>query len=171
MKKIYNKLVRIITGTIDVIAVMAMIFTFILVMINVIGRYTAFDGNLSWAEEAARYMFILVCCFGLIKVTRTRDHFAVTMLTEKMPEPMARVCRVICDLIMMVLLLVLVSGGVQMIGTTQNNRSSAMGMPTWILYALLVFSSGGMFLSMIKILLEDILGKRFEGETDSKGEA
>ena len=58
-----------------------------------------------------------------------------------------------------------------MIGTTQNNRSSAMGMPTWILYALLVFSSGGMFLSMIKILLEDILGKRFDGETDSKGEA
>lgn len=164
MRNFCKKLVRGFNNLVDYISVIGMIVTFILVMINVIARYASVDANLSWAEEAARYMFILVCCFGLLKVTRTRDHFSVTMLTEKMPMLLANICKVVSDIIMMILMGVLVAGGIEMIGTTLNNRSSAMGMPTWILYGLLVFSAAGMFLSMIKILIEDILGKCFDSE-------
>lgn len=164
MRDVCKTIVRVINRVIDAIAVVGMMGTFILVIINVLGRYVTYLGSLSWSEEGARYLFILVCCLGLIQVTRKREHFTVTMLLEKLPKTVGRVCRVISDLIMMTMMVMLIHGGWLMALTTANNRSSALGLPSWILYALLIFSSAGMLLCMVKILLEDILDKRFDAQ-------
>ena len=156
MNSICNKFFYYLNLLIDTIAVVSFLGTFLLVIINVIGRYVAYLGSLSWSEEGARYLFISTCCFGLIQVTRKRGHFAVTMLVEALSPVIQRICNLVVNIVVAVLAAVLLHGSMLMAALTVDNRSSALGMPTCVLYYLMAFSALGIIVCTLKNMLEDI---------------
>lgn len=167
MKSFFKKLFHLINLVIDTAAVAAFLGTFLLVIINVIGRYVTYLGSLSWSEEGARYLFICTCCFGLIQVTRKRDHFAINMLADKLPPIARKLCVLFVNILMMALTAVLLHGSLLMASFTINNKSSALGLPTCILYYLEAFSALGMLLCIAKNTVEDLLKKQPPAEAQS----
>lgn len=171
MKSISKKIARLINLVIDTAAVVAFLGTFLLVIINVIGRYVTYLGSLSWSEEGARYLFICTCCFGLIQVTRKRDHFAINMLVDAFPPAAKKLCGLFVNVLIMALTAVLLHGSLLMASFTVNNKSSALGLPTCVLYYLEAFSALGMLLCVAKNTVEDLLKKQSSAETQSAAAA
>lgn len=161
MESVLKKTMWIINRIIDIAAVLSFVGTFLLVIINVIGRYVTYLGSLSWSEEGARYLFICTCCFGLIQVTRKREHFAISMLVDLIPPVAKKVCNLLVNISMMALAGMLFHGSLLMASFTTNNKSSALGIPTCTLYFLEAFAALGIILCVAKITLEDLFGKRF----------
>lgn len=161
MRPFLIKFVRVINQIIDSLAVLSFLGTFLLVIINVVGRYLAYLGGLSWSEEGARYLFICTCCFGLIQVTRKREHFAITMMTDALPPICGKVCALIVNVLMMALSAVLLHGSLLMAAFTRNNRSPAIGLPSCVLYYLEAFAAFGMLLCLAKNTAEDLSGRKF----------
>lgn len=167
MKSFCDKFFYYLNLIIDSVAVISFLGTFLLVIINVIGRYVAYLGSLSWSEEGARYLFISTCCFGLIQVTRKRGHFSVTMLVEALPPLIQRICSLIVNIFVIALAAVLIHGSLLMAELTVNNRSSALGLPTCVLYYLMAFSAFGIVMCTLKNMLED---RRTPAETQPNEE-
>lgn len=78
------------------VAVIGMALGIIITALNVGVRYIAGFypeiGSLTWAEEVARYCFLWSAFFGAAYGFRKGVHIAVTMLIEKFPHKLAKVC-------------------------------------------------------------------------------
>lgn len=161
MRAFLIKFIHLINQIIDAIAVLSFLGTFLLVIINVVGRYVTYLGSLSWSEEGARYLFISTCCFGLIQVTRKREHFAITMMTDALPPICRKACALLVDALMIALSTVLLHGSLLMASFTRNNRSPAIGLPSCVLYYLEAFAAFGMLVYLAKNTAEDLSGRKF----------
>ncbi|MDD3164795.1 MAG: TRAP transporter small permease [Oscillospiraceae bacterium] len=119
-------------------------------------------GNLSWTEEAARYLFIWTSWLGISLSVKERSHIKVELLTAIFHEGIGKL---IFDLISNVgffifdlVIIKLEWDQIIRVSFTYNQKSPAMMMPMGIVYAALVV--GGIFVAVrliedtIKLILE-----------------
>jgi TRAP-type C4-dicarboxylate transport system permease small subunit len=141
---------------VDAIAAVMLCLTFVLVTINVLVRYV-FSGSVAWSEEGARYAFVCACSFGLIAVTRRREHFQVPLIIEILPPIPKRICLFISDVMVIGLLYILLHGSISMAILNWYNTSAAIGLPTCIMYFVLGFATLGMLIYTLLHTIEDVI--------------
>ena len=122
------------------IAVLSLVLMFFFVFLNVVTRYILGTG-FAWSEEGARYAMMAVIILGVLEVTHQRDHFAVDLLTNVAPKPVRRLMNIFADIMMLVIMYVMTFGSYQMVVLNWENRTPAIGLPSWLPYGLLLFSS------------------------------
>ena len=144
MKNRFNKMMDTFVWFTDMLSALFLAATFAIVLLNVILRY-GFHSGLAWSEEASRYLFAVTVFMGFIQITRQREHKNVDLFPTSLPNGARRICYVIQD--------------VKIIGLLRiNNRTPAMGLPEWIPYGIILFSSIMMILFMLTNTVSDILG-------------
>lgn len=155
MKKIYNHIYKCLDALAKGVIVIGFLVMFVLVFANVTGRYL-FSTGFATADEGARYVLIFTLLFGLIEVTKKREHFFVDIVVKAVPAVVGKIFTVIVDLFTIVIVGFMLRGGYQLILLNQNSRSPAIHFPLWIPYAVLLFACAVMELYLIVQFLEDV---------------
>jgi len=109
-----------------------------------------------------------VIILGVLEVTHQRDHFAVDLLTNVAPKPVRRLMNIFADIMMLVIMYVMTFGSYQMVVLNWENRTPAIGLPSWLPYGLLLFSSAISILYLLLQLLSD-LGLNLEKDHSKEG--
>ena len=161
MKNILPK----IDSLIDVISALALAGTFLLVFLNVVLRYV-FSTGLAVSEEGARYMFVCMVFLGAIPVTHKRGHFHVDLLINVFPYNIRKMLKILVDILLLGILYIIVNGGMAMAAMTANNKSPALGIPSYLLYWLIIFSGAMMAFYTVLHLIEDIRMKEEDAATE-----
>ncbi|SEN72124.1 TRAP-type C4-dicarboxylate transport system, small permease component [Loktanella fryxellensis] len=121
-----------------ILAMMTITFT------QVLARYL-FTNSLSWSEEAGRYIFVWITFLGLAAAFQSRAHIALDFLAQMLPTGPSRVLRIANAVLVAAVGLALIVGGQSLMGFGMNQRSAALGLPMYTIYAVIPFS-GAMLL-------------------------
>jgi TRAP-type C4-dicarboxylate transport system permease small subunit len=145
-----------------------------LILLNVVTRYTGHP--IYWIDESAVYSVVWLTFIGASAMTRMRLDFAVTMLTERLSERGAAICRIIATL---GVVLFGISLGVMCwlwldpVGIAQagfdardyagqsfnfiyTERTQTLNWPTWVIYLIMPVFALSMTLHALANLFEDL---------------
>jgi TRAP-type C4-dicarboxylate transport system permease small subunit len=157
------------------LAIMGLMFLLSgLILLNVVTRYTGMP--IYWIDESAVYSVVWLTFIGASAMTRLRLDFAVTMLTERLPEAQQKMAKVIATglvVIFGVALAVmcwlwmdplgLAKAGFdarEFAGQTFNflytERTQTLNWPTWVLYLILPLFALTMTVHGLANLVEDM---------------
>ena len=121
------------------------IIIFLLVVISVVELMQVICRNvpgipaLSWAEEMARYAWIVTVFISLPYTIRTSSTLRVTALVEAFPWKVYNVINIVVDIITAVAMAILAWTSITVIGQVQagGSVSPAMQIPMWIMYVII----------------------------------
>lgn len=108
-------------------------------LMQVICRNVPVIPALPWAEELARYAWIVTVFLSLPYTIRTSTMLRVTALVELFPWKLTNVVNIIVDLITAAALGLLAWTSITVIGQVQagGSVSSALQIPMWIMYVII----------------------------------
>jgi len=121
----------IVGGTVTV----ALIALIVIIFANVIGRY-GFNSSITWAAEAAQWLFVIVIFLAVPLAHRTRMHLSIGLLVDLLPPRARVVAETLSDIIIAYTTIMLLFGGwtiIQMVGGVNY----ALGLPSWIKFSLI----------------------------------
>ena len=108
---------------------------------------------LSWAEEMARYAWIVTVFISLPFTIRTSTTLRVTALVEAFPWKLTNIMNIIVGIVTAVVLGIMAWTSVTVIGQVQagGSVSPAMQIPMWILYVIIFIGFAGGALRAIQM--------------------
>lgn len=112
---------------------MLLLAVFVIVCINVVGRY-GFGASLSWAEEATRHLMILGAFAGAGLALREGRLVAITTLPDRLNPIHARMLRILTLIIMALLWLVVLWLGIEFVEFGWNKQTMSTDMSRGIPY-------------------------------------
>ena len=140
--------VRTVLGMLDTIVggtvTIALLALIVIIFANVIGRY-GFNNSITWAAEAAQWLFVIVIFLAVPLAHRTRMHLSIGVLVDLLPHRAKAVAELLSDIIIAYTTIMLLFGGwtiIQMVGGVNY----ALGLPSWIKFSLIPIACGlGLF--------------------------
>ncbi|WP_457575150.1 TRAP transporter small permease [Desulfomarina sp.] len=108
----------------------------VLVAVQVFCRYVL-NASLFWSEELARYMLVWLSFLGATVAYYRNLHPGVDVLTARISEKYQRLARLLVHLSSMALAVVMVFSGVQFAWFVRLQISPALGIPKWIILAVI----------------------------------
>jgi TRAP-type C4-dicarboxylate transport system permease small subunit len=137
-----------------------MLVMFILVFINVLGRYGI---GKSWAaaEEISTFLMIWIAYLGAGLALREGRHAAIDMFQDKLPAGLRRSVRTLLGVVILAFFGVLVWLGIRMSIFGWTQETIATQMPTGIPYLAIPLGSI-MFCLHLVLTFRDWLDKRWE---------
>lgn len=117
-------------------------------------RYVLND-SLSWTEEIARYLLMVLTFVGAGIVTRKRLHIAVEMLETLLPDTGGRVLRAVVDVITLGFVALLAWFSVTMIERMHIQRMTMIEAPMSIVYGAIAVGILIMLLRNIIVVVEN----------------
>lgn len=131
--------VRTVLGMLDTIVggtvTIALLALIVIIFANVIGRY-GFNNSITWAAEAAQWLFVIVIFLAVPLAHRTRMHLSIDLLVDLLPHRAKAVAELLSDIIIAYTTIMLLFGGwtiIQMVGGVNY----ALGLPSWIKFSLI----------------------------------
>ena len=122
----------------------ALLTLIVIIFANVIGRY-GFNNSITWAVEAAQWLFVIVIFLAVPLAHRTRMHLSIGLLVDLLPPRAKAVAELLSDIIIAYTTIMLLFGGwtiIQMVGGVNY----ALGLPSWIKFSLIPIACGlGLF--------------------------
>jgi TRAP-type C4-dicarboxylate transport system permease small subunit len=145
-----------------------------LILLNVVTRYSGMP--IYWVDESAVYSVVWLTFIGASAMTRLRLDFAVTLLTERLPERVAHVCKVASSLGVVAfgaLLLWMCWLWLDPLGFAQagfdakafagktfnfiyTERTQTLNWPTWVLYLIMPIFAVSMMVHGLANVVEDL---------------
>lgn len=134
--RVQDGLDRLIGGvaTIALIALIAIIFA------NVIGRY-GFNTAITWAAEAAKWLFILVIFLAVPLAHRSRRHLSIDLLVDRLPAPLRTAAAFLSDLVIAYTTVMLLFGGYRLL-LRVGGVNYILDLPSWLKFAVVPVSCG-----------------------------
>lgn len=150
-----RKLLRLYTKFEERLLVASLVFTVILIFVQVIMRYV-FNNSLSWSEELARYIFIWQIWLGTGVGIRMKEQIRVEILVKKLSPAKAKWLNAIALTILLAFCVFLVINGYQLVMKIagRNALSTALKIPLSYVYLSLPFSSAITSVYIIDQLME-----------------
>jgi len=157
------------------LAIMGLMFLLSgLILLNVVTRYSGMP--IYWIDESAVYSVVWLTFIGASAMTRLRLDFAVTMLTERLPEGQQRIAKIIATGLVVIFGLALAVmcwlwmdpvglaragfDAREFAGQTFNflytERTQTLNWPTWVLYLILPLFAVTMTVHGLANLVEDM---------------
>ena len=126
------------------VIIVAIVFT------NVVGRYF-FRAPLRWSDEVAQFLFLWFSYLGALAALMGGRQYSVSNLIDMLPVKLRLAAKTISDLIVLACLSVLVWYGAKLVDLLQHQRSPAIDLPVYYVYAALPFVS---FLMAVVVALQ-----------------
>lgn len=117
----------------------------LIVAVQVFCRYVL-NASLFWSEELARYMLVWLSFFGATVAYYRNLHPGVDALTNRLSPEKTRLTRLMVHLVCMFLALVMIISGTQFAWFIRHQISPALGLPKWIILAVIPASGVIFFL-------------------------
>ena len=127
----------------------------ILVAVQVFCRYIL-NSSLFWSEELARYMLVWLSFFGATVAYYHHLHPGVDVLTSRLSAAKQQISQLVVHLISMALALVMVISGTQFAWFVRMQISPALGLPKWIILAVIPLSGTVLFFYALTFLVQTI---------------
>jgi TRAP-type C4-dicarboxylate transport system permease small subunit len=138
----------------------------VIMIINVGGRYVT-RTPASWAEEVGTYLFIYLVFVGASLALKKRDHFAIDLVVEKMPERLARIMRIVSAVLVIVFAGIVTFYGGKLMASGWHAVTPATEMPRAIPYAAVPFGGLLMLARGIEDLVRRVRGEAPAGAADA----
>jgi TRAP-type C4-dicarboxylate transport system permease small subunit len=129
----------------------------VIIFLQVFMRYVM-QNSLSWSEELARYLFILLVNMGISYGVKMKKHICVEVFTSWLPAKTKAIIRILSDVVFLVFAVVIVYYGLETAGTifVLNQTSPALEIQMGIIYALLPISYAMVLIRLVQNIVEAI---------------
>jgi len=131
-----------------------------LVFSNVIGRYFL-HAPLRWSDEVAQFLFFWLSYLGALAALMGGRHYSFPNLIDLLPVKLRLAAKTVSDFIVLAMLALLVWGGVVLVNMLQHQRSAAIDLPVYYVYAALPLVS---FLMALVVVYQMVARLRGAGE-------
>jgi len=138
-------LVRLVDGgfkAIEAVLVATLAAMVVMVFGNVVLRY-GFNSGITVTEEVSRILFVWLTFLGAVPVMRQHGHLGVEMVVGTLPAGGRRLCRIICDILIIGCCIVFGRGAYEQLLLNMSNIAPVSGIPTGWTYAAGVVSTIG----------------------------
>ena len=126
---------RAVEVTIDLLSRAAVVAMTVLVLVQIVLRYV-FNVPLPWVEEMTIFLMIWMAFMGAAIGVRRGAHIAMTILVDRMPPRLARICFHATTIAVIAFAGVVAWEGVQLMLSVGNQRSAALALPMTIPYMI-----------------------------------
>lgn len=122
---------------------------------------------LPWTEELARYMLVWVTFLGATMAYRRGLHITVNFAVDLLPRPFARFLRVAAILGSILFFGVIMVYAVRFMQFQSTQLTPSLRIPIYLVYSVMPFSLGVMFLHGLNALLLELFPSRVSDPADS----
>lgn len=136
-----------------------------LIALQVFMRYVV-QNSLSWSEELARYIFVLLVNMGISYGVKMKKHIRVEIFTSWLPEKPKMLILILSDIVFLVFALIIVYYGFETAGEIfiLNQTSPALEIQMGLIYALLPLSYIMVFIRLVQNIAETLRNFRHVGK-------
>jgi TRAP-type transport system small permease protein len=127
------------------------------VFINVVGRYF-FHAPLRWSDEVAQFLFLWLAYLGALAALMGGRHYSFPNLIDMLPAKARLAVKTLSDLLVLAMLGILVWTGVQLVDLLRHQRSPALDVPIYYVYAALPLVSALMAIVVAVQIVARLLG-------------
>ena len=103
---------------------------------NVVGRYFL-QAPLRWSDEVAQFLFLWLSYLGALAALMGGRHYSFPNVIDLLPVRARLAAKTVSDLIVLTMLAILVWCGVQLVDLLRHQRSAAIDLPVYYVYAAL----------------------------------
>jgi len=137
---------------IGVTMLLAIVF---LVFMQVFNRFIL-KQPLSWSEELARYLFIILVFIGISVATKARAHFGIDFFLAKLSPSIQKLVGIGTSVVILVFLWVIFSKSFILINSAMAQKSPAMGITVGNLYYTFTIFAVFCSIHVLTNLIEDL---------------
>jgi len=134
-----------------------------LVFVNVVGRYFL-HAPIRWSDEVAQFLFLWLSYLGALAAMMGGRHYSFPNLINMLPANLRLAAKTVSDLIVLAMLAILVWGGVVLVDLLHYQRSPAIDLPVYYVYAALPLVSFLMALVIVFQIIARLRGARELGQ-------
>ena len=134
-----------------------------LVFVNVVGRYFL-HAPIRWSDEVAQFLFLWLSYLGALAALMGGRHYSFPNLINMLPANLRLAAKTVSDLIVLAMLAILVWGGVVLVDLLHYQRSPAIDLPVYYVYAALPLVSFLMALVVVFQIIARLRGARELGQ-------
>jgi len=134
-----------------------------LVFSNVVGRYFL-HAPIRWSDEVVQFLFLWLSYLGALAALMGGRHYSFPNVINMLPANLRLAAKTVSDLIVLAMLAILVWGGVVLVDLLHYQRSPAIDLPVYYVYAALPLVSFLMALVIIGQIIARLRGVRQLGQ-------
>lgn len=127
------------------------------IFVNVVGRYF-FHAPLRWSDELAQFLFLWLAYLGALAALMGGRHYSFPNLIDLLPIKGRLAVKTLSDLLVLAMLGILVWTGIQLVDLLHYQRSPALDVPIYYIYAALPLVSALMALVVAYQIVVRLLG-------------
>lgn len=128
------------------------------VVLQVFFRYVARIA-VPWTEEATRYLGIWMVFMGAAAAAAQGAHIAVTVLVERLPQPLKRSAALLATSMALLFNLIVFLGSLQLIRLNWEQEAATFPVSVGVLYLALAVSAGTSLLFAGFVIGNSVRGK------------
>jgi TRAP-type C4-dicarboxylate transport system permease small subunit len=133
------------------------------VFANVVGRYFL-HAPLRWSDEVAQFLFLWLAYLGALVALMGGRHYSFPNLIDLLPAKARLAVKTASDVMVLAMLAILVWGGIQLVDLLHHQRSPALDLPIYYVYAALPLVSFLMALVVAYQIVARLLGRPEPGQ-------
>ena len=134
-----------------------------LVFSNVVGRYFL-HAPIRWSDEVAQFLFLWLSYLGALAALMGGRHYSFPNVINMLPANLRLAAKTVSDLIVLAMLAILVWGGVVLVDLLHYQRSPAIDLPVYYVYAALPLVSFLMALVIVFQIIARLRGAQELGQ-------
>ena len=134
----------------------------LVVAAQVFSRY-ALNHSLFWSEELARYLLVWLTFLGAAVAYRRGVHPGIDIVYAKLPPAAKRLTTAVVGLLSLTLFAVMIVFGVQFAHFVRLQISPALGIPKWIIFAIIPVSGALLAVHGLAFLAAALKGRDRDG--------
>ena len=127
--------------SLEIALVFLLVAMTLIVFTQVIARYI-FEAPLSWSEELARFILIWLSMLSAAYAFKTRSHFALTILVNKLPEKYQKITSFCIHIIVAIFFLMICYYSVIFVHSVNGHVAPALQISMQIPYSSIIVASG-----------------------------
>jgi len=128
------------------------------IFVNVVGRYFL-HAPLRWSDELAQFLFLWLAYLGALAALMGGRHYSFPNLIDLLPRKARVAAKTLSDLVVLAMLGILVWGGIRLVDLLRHQRSPALDVPIYYIYAALPLVSMLMALVVAYQIVARLLGR------------
>ena len=160
MKKLADLIDRYISWAL----VIALLFMFMLIFLNVVLRFV-FSTGVSIAEELARFAFVWTTFLGAYLAVRENRHIGISGLVGYVSKQHMWILNLVINAIETLILAVVLVGAWEIFLANMGGRAPVSGAPVAIAFSAVVVGAGAMLIIFAVRALTLLVTRRVEDET------
>lgn len=165
--KLYSKILDAIQAIFKWVIIFAMAAFTIIIIVSVFYRYVLTD-PITWAEQAARFLFVWVIMLGIPVYYRMRLATNFDLVVEKIPPVPRKIIAIIMDVMVGLFAVYYGYSGLSYTITAGRSIFQGLGLPSGCIYISEVVCSAYLLLCVIETVINQVEALVY-GKSELKG--